>query len=64
MPPSAAIAEANEKANSLATITLMPSAAAARSLVRTAIRRRPLRPRRTLATTTTASIAMTSTKMP
>ena len=64
MPPSAAIAEANEKAKSLATITLIPSAAAARSLVRTAISRRPLRPRRTLATTTTASIVMTNTKIP
>ena len=58
MPPSAAIADANENAKSLATITLIPSAAAARSLVRTAISRRPLRPRRTLATTTTASIAI------
>ena len=44
MPPSAAIADANENANSLATITSIPSAAAARSLVRTAISRRPLRP--------------------
>ena len=43
---------------------LMPSAAAARSLVRTAIRRRPLRPLRTLATTSTVRSAMPSTKMP
>ena len=64
MPPSAAIAEANANANSFAAMTLMPSAAAARSLVRTAISRRPLRPRRTLATTITASNAMASTKMP
>ena len=64
MPPSAAIAEANENAKSFATITLIPSAAAARSLVRTAISRRPLRPRRTLATTTTVSISMTKTKIP
>ena len=39
-------------------MTSIPSAAAARSLVRTAIKRRPVRPRRTLATTITASIAM------
>ncbi len=58
------MADASEKANSLATITSMPSAAAARSLVRTAIRRRPLRPRRTLETTHTASSAMAITKMP
>ena len=64
MPPRAAIADANENANSLATITLMPSAAAARSLVRTAMSRRPLRPRRTLATTTTASISIARVKMP
>ena len=64
MPPSAAIAEASANAKSLAVTMLMPSAAAARSLVRTAIRRRPLRPLRTLATTSTVRSAMPSTKMP
>ncbi len=64
MPPSAAIADANAKAYSFATMTSMPSAAAARSLVRTAISRRPLRPRRTFATTQTARSAIANTKMP
>ena len=64
MPPRAATADASANAKSLAFITSIPSAAAARSLVRTAIIRRPLRPRRTLATTTTASIAIAKTKIP
>ena len=64
MPPSAAMAEANEKANSLAAITSIPRAAAARSLVRTAMSRRPLRPRRTFDTAHTANRARPSTKRP
>ena len=50
VPPMAAIDADSVNANSLAPGTLIPSAAAARSFVRTASRRRPLRPRRMLAT--------------
>ena len=56
MPPSAASAEAKPNAYSFALTTLIPSAAAARSFVRTAINRRPTRPRRTFATRSAATI--------
>ena len=58
------MAAANENANSFATTTSMPSDAAARSLVRTARSRRPLRPRRTFETIQTVNIAMNTTKIP
>ena len=49
-PPIAAMPADTANAYILAPGTLMPSAAAARSLVRTASSRRPDRPRRMLAT--------------
>ncbi len=49
-PPSAAIADATENAYTFAPTTPTPSDAAARSLLRTASRRAPTRPRRMLAT--------------
>ena len=64
IPPSAATAEASENAKSFAAKISTPSAAAARSFVRTAIRRRPLRLRRTFETTHTARMAIASTKIP
>ena len=64
MPPRAAMGAARANANSFATMTSMPSDAAARSLVRTASSRRPLRPRLTFATTHTVNIAMPTTKIP
>ena len=42
----------------------MPSAAAARSLVRTAISLRPVRPRRMLATASAAIVKQTSANRP
>ena len=50
MPPTAAMPADSANAYTLAPGTLMPSAAAARSLVRTASSRRPDRPRRMFAT--------------
>ena len=58
------MADASEKANNFAAKISTPSAAAARSLVRTAISRRPLRLRRTFETIQTVKIAMASTKIP
>ena len=55
IPPRAAIAEDTAKAYSFVATTRTPSEAAARSLVRTARRRRPVRLRRRLATTRAAS---------
>ena len=55
MPANAAIAAATAKAYSLAVNTLIPSEAAARSLLRTAMSRRPERDRRRFATITDAS---------
>ena len=51
MPATAAMPAATAKAYSFTPTTLMPSDAAARSLVRTAMSRRPVRERRRLATT-------------
>ena len=48
-PPTAAIAAPSPNANSFAPATLIPRAAAARSLSRTATSRRPIRPRRAFA---------------
>jgi hypothetical protein len=59
--PSDAIAAATANANSFAVGTLMPSAAAARSLALTAISRRPLRPRRMFETINTQSTNNPST---
>ncbi len=49
-PPTAAIPADRAKAYTFTPGTLIPRAAAARSLVRTASRRRPVRPRRTFDT--------------
>src|SRR5262249_45392432 len=54
-PPTAAIAAANPNAYSLAPNTPMPSAAAARSFVRTAISRRPARLHRRFATSSAST---------
>ena len=64
MPPTAAIAADSPNAYSLAPRTEMPSAAAARSLVRTATKRRPVRPRRTLLTTSVRITRQASAKSP
>ena len=64
MPPKAASADAKANANNLAAAMLIPSDAAARSFVLTAINRRPLRPRLTFATKTTARRAIPKTKIP
>ena len=64
MPPSAAIPAESPNAYSFTPGTLMPSAAAARSFVRTAIIRLPTRPRRTLPTTSVATSRQPRAKMP
>ena len=58
-----AIPAAMAKASSLVRETLMPAAAAARSLARTARNRRPVPLRRRLATATAQSTRTTNTKM-
>ena len=63
-PPSAAIAAATANAYTFAAMTLMPSEAAARSLLRTASRRAPARPRRRFATSTATSTSTTRTNAP
>ena len=63
-PPSAAMPADNANAYTLASATLMPSDAAARSLSRTAISRRPTVPRRTLLTARPARVRAASTTTP
>ena len=63
-PPSAAIAAATANAYTFAAMTLTPSDAAARSLLRTASRRAPTRPRRRFATSRPTITRTTSTNAP
>ena len=63
-PPVAAIPAATAKAYSLTPTTLMPSDAAARSLLRTASIREPTRPRRRLAAISPTTTSTMRTKPP